>query len=116
MSMKEPLRRKRSGKPSGQQEIADERIRILFSLARREFGRHPERSHRYVALARKIGMRYNVGIPKELKRSICKYCYRYIVPAKNCIVRSSSERQAMEVKCLECGKVGRYPYSREKIE
>ena len=61
-------------------------------------------------------MRYNVRIPKELKRRICNNCYRYIFPGKNCIVRSSSLNRAMVVKCLECGKASRYPYVREKIK
>ena len=34
--------------------IAKERMDILFSLAEKEFIEYPERSHRYVELARKI--------------------------------------------------------------
>lgn len=101
-------------KPGWQQDIALERIEILFSLAGKEFARHPDRSHRYAELARKIGMRYNVSIPKQIKRRICNKCNRYLFPGKNSKVRSSSSTLAMEVKCLECGHVARYPYAREK--
>ncbi len=101
-------------KPGWQQEIAEERIRILVSLAGKEFGRHPERSGRYVELARKIGMRYNVKIDKQIKRRICNKCNRYLLPGKSCTVRSNSSNKAMEVKCLGCGHVARYPYSKEK--
>ena len=104
----------RRGKPTWQQGIALERIEILFGLASVEFGEHPERSHRYVALARKIGTRYNVKIPKRLKRSFCKHCHRYLVPGRNCTVRSSVRTRSMEMKCLDCGGVSRYPYAREK--
>lgn len=109
-----PKERERSKRPPWQKDIAEERITILFGLSEDEFKEHPERSHRYVALARKIGMRYNVKIPKELKRRVCNYCYSYLYPAKNCIVRSNSTKQAMEIRCLECDKVNRYPYNKEK--
>ncbi len=109
--------KKRTGgrrKPGWQQEIAKERIGILFRLAEHEFGRHPARSHRYAGLARKIAMRYNVKLPKEIKGRICNNCYRYLHPPKNCVIRSNSRTMAMEVKCLECGSVKRYPYAKEK--
>jgi ribonuclease P protein subunit RPR2 len=116
--MKMLKRKSRGGrsraKPGWQQEMAKERIQILFNLAGKEFGRHPARSHRYAELARKISMRYNVKIPKELKARVCNYCYRYLFPGKNCVVRSNSGKQSMETKCLECGKVNRRPYAKEK--
>ncbi len=108
--------RNRSSKPGWQQEIAEERMRILMDLAGKEFGAHPERSDRYVGLARKIGMRYNVKMPKELKLRFCGGCSRYIVPGRNSVVRASSRTQSMEVRCLKCGKVNRMPYAREKRE
>ena len=36
--------------------VAKERISILFSQAQEAFHEHPERSNRYVALARRIAM------------------------------------------------------------
>ena len=115
MAMKVKGRRSRA-KPESQVRIAEERIGILFGLAGKEFAKNPDRSHRYAALARKISMRYNVRIPKQLKGRLCNYCYRYLFPGKNSVVRSNSMRQAMEVKCLACGKVSRYPYSKEKMK
>jgi ribonuclease P protein subunit RPR2 len=113
---REKVARRRSSKPGWQQEIAEERMRILMHLAGKEFGPHPERSDRYVQLARKIGMRYNVKMPRELKLMFCPGCGRYIVPGRNCVVRASARTRSMEVKCLECGKVSRMPYAREKRE
>jgi ribonuclease P protein subunit RPR2 len=107
-------RRHRSSKPGWQQEIAEERISILFGLAKHEFGGHPERSDRYVELARKIGMRYNVRLRKEFRMSLCRSCRRYLVPGKNCVVRSNARTLSVEVKCLGCGRVMRFPYGGEK--
>ena len=70
------IARKPSRKQEWQKKIASERINILFRLASEEFKKHPERSNRYVELARKIGMRYNVRIPKLLKRRFCKKCHK----------------------------------------
>jgi len=101
-------------KPEAWKKIAKERIRILFDLAEEVIEKHPERSKRYVELARKIGMRYNVRIPKDLKRKFCKKCLSYLKPGVNCRVRTSEGKQAVIITCLECGEVARYPYIKEK--
>lgn len=105
---------RRGRKPGWQQDIARERILILFGLADGGFGKHPERSRRYVQLARRIGMRYNVKIPENLKGSFCKNCNSYLKPGVNCRVRASAGQRAVIMKCLECGKITRRPYRREK--
>jgi ribonuclease P protein subunit RPR2 len=101
-------------KPPSWQRIARERISILFKQAEKEFKKHPERSKRYVELAKKIGMRYNVRIPKNLRRRFCKKCFSYLKPGVNCRVRTSKSRQSVVVTCLVCGFVSRQPYIREK--
>jgi len=60
--------RRISKKPEQHIKIARERILILLDLAEKEFKKHPERSRRYVELARKISLRYNVRLSKQLKR------------------------------------------------
>lgn len=99
--------RVRQKKPDWQQNIAKERIEILFREAEREFKKHPERSKRYVELARKIGLRYNVRLPKELKRSFCKNCNTLLIPSVTSTVRLD---KAIIIKCLKCNKIYRYPY------
>ncbi len=111
--MKTKTERKRSRKPGWQQEIASERMEILLALAGKEFKKHPERSDRYAALARRIGMRYNVSVPKGSGR-ICKGCQKFMVPGENCVVRTSARTRAVETRCTSCGKVSRHPYAREK--
>jgi len=105
---------RKSTKPEWQKKIALERITRLFGQAEKEFMDHPERSHRYVQLARKIAMRYNIGIPKEYKRRFCKKCYSYLVPGANCKVRTNARQRAVTVTCGECGNIMRFPYRKEK--
>lgn len=99
-------------KPEWQQKIAQERIQILFKLAKKEFRRHPERSKRYIELARKIGLRYNVRLSKYLKRSFCKKCNSLLIPGLTSSVRLDSKRKVVNIKCLKCDKIYRYKYKR----
>lgn len=93
-------------------DLAVQRIGLLFKLAGDEFGTHPERSDRYVYLARRIGMRYRVRLPRELKRKMCKRCCSYLVPGSNARVRLRGSY--IVVTCLKCGNQMRYPYSKNE--
>lgn len=105
-----------SRKPGWQKDIAEERIQILFSLAAREFASRPGRAHRYVELARRVGKRYNVKMPKDLRHRFCKKCNHYLKPGVNARIRASPNQRAMVLTCLDCGQVMRFPYRREKGE
>ena len=107
------MSRKASRKPAYQTRIAKERIEILFSQAGKEFRKHPERSDRYVQLARKIAMRYNVGVPGELKKRFCRKCQSYLVPGANCKVRTA--KKTLSVMCLKCGTTTRHPIGPKNI-
>lgn len=107
---------RRSKKPGWQKTIARERIAILFAEAAQAFRAHPGRAHRYAQIARRIAMRYNIRLPKDLKRRLCKKCYAYLVPGANMRVRARPSQQAVIFTCGECGAVSRIPYRKEKAE
>lgn len=90
--------------------IAKERIDILFNLAEKELRRNPERSRRYVELARKIGMRCNLRLTKRQKRSFCKECNQLLIPRRTSKVEVDTNKKLKIIKCLNCGKIYRYPY------
>ena len=96
---------RRGKKPEWQKKIAKERINILFELAERELKKHPDRSRRYVELARKIGLRYNVRLPRKLKRKFCKNCNTLLKPGLTSEVRFKNGM--LIVKCLVCEKIYR---------
>ena len=104
----------RGNKPEQRRVLALERIEILFGLAGADFSKHPERSQRHIRLAKKIAMRYNITIPRCLKKRFCKKCYRYIAPGVNCRIRANKRNHTLTVTCLGCGNVMRYPYMRRK--
>jgi len=64
-----------------------ERIGQLFEQASQSFTLHPERSNRYVHMARRLSMKHRTPLPKSLKRRFCHHCYRYLQSGKNCTVR-----------------------------
>jgi ribonuclease P protein subunit RPR2 len=100
-------------KPETWKKIAEERIKILFEEAEREFSKHPERSKRYVELARKIGMRYNIKL-KAYRKKFCRKCNAYLKPGVNCRIRLRDNKKAIVQTCLECGNTSRHPYIKEK--
>jgi ribonuclease P protein subunit RPR2 len=102
--------RRISKKPEQYVKIARERIQILLGLAEKEFKKHPERSRRYIELARKIGLRYNVRLPKQLKRKFCKNCNSLLLPGVTSRIRIDSKNKILNIKCLKCEKIYRYRY------
>ncbi len=78
-------------------EIALERIKILF----REAKLNPEKANRYVELARKIGMKVNLSIPKEYKRKYCKHCNNYFILGN---YRVRTRNKMIVYYCLNCKK------------
>jgi len=92
-------------------DIAIERIDILFSIAKKEFSTNPERSHRYVSLARKISKKYNTKIPSKWVRSYCKSCYKFLAYGNNSSVRLVNGE--VNIKCHECDYIMKIPYKNE---
>lgn len=101
---------RRGRKPAWQRKIARERIEILFKLAEKEFKKNPERSRGYVALARKIGLRYNVRLKKGQKSKFCKRCNSLLIPGYSAKVELDPKTKTIIIKCIECNKVYRKPY------
>ena len=107
------MKTSRRHKPQGWIKVAKERIEILFSEARKQASKKPKRANRYVKMAHKIGMRYNVRIPRKYRREFCHKCDSYLLPGKNCTVRTNSKTKCVEYLCGECKAVNRYGYSKE---
>jgi ribonuclease P protein subunit RPR2 len=103
MGERRPRRGRRSRDTA---EIASERIAILFRQAEEAARKgEPCLSDRYVALARSIGMRYNVRLAPKQKQRFCHGCGAFLVPGKNLRVRIRSGRTIWT--CLKCGAASR---------
>jgi|TARA_Y100000310_G_scaffold335874_1_gene418983 ribonuclease P protein subunit RPR2 len=104
------MKRKHLKKPFKQQNIAKERINILFKEAKSMFKEDPKLSNRYVQLARRIAMKYKVKLPSELKRRFCKKCHHFLMPGKNLKVRT--QKGNIVYNCLDCKHVMRFRYNK----
>ena len=89
-------------------KIALERIRILMDLAEEAAkAKKIERASRYMHLARRIGSRYNVRLPKGHKLLSCRKCGVYRVSGTTSRTRTIENR--LVVTCLKCGEIYRRP-------
>lgn len=79
-------------------------INQLFDQAKK----NPDMGKRYVILARKIAMKFNIKLPKELKSKYCHHCYSYLTP-KNSKIRIKKTMKT--VRCLECNHYNRIKIS-----
>lgn len=85
---------------------------ILFEMAEEEAHRgNLPRANRYVRLARRLGMRYNVPFSSSYRRRYCRGCGTFLAPGTAATVRL--RRSRVVVTCKACGRVARYPYLRE---
>ncbi|MBI5158837.1 ribonuclease P [Candidatus Micrarchaeota archaeon] len=106
------MNRDRRQKPALLVQIVRERIERLFSLAKQNFSPHPERSKRYMNIARRLSTRYLVRFSSEQKKQFCKQCSAFLAVGKNARVRLREGK--IELKCLECGKVKSTPFKKAK--
>jgi len=97
------------------EEIAMERVRILFRLAEEAFPTAPARAQRYVDLARKIAMRARLSLPRDLRRRVCRRCNAFLVPGYTSRTRVRQRREPhITITCLKCGAVTRIPLRRRR--
>ena len=90
-------------------DIGKERIKILLTLAEREAlqNRNEVRARRYVMLARKIAMRYNIRIEKSFKHKICRKCNSFLITSSGCRIRFQGGK--IIKYCKTCGRITRMP-------
>jgi len=91
-------------------EIARDRVKKLFEQADVVFLKDKKLANRYVGLARKIAMKFNLRMPNGYKRKYCKHCYSYLKPGVNLRVRTKDRK--VVYYCLECKKFMRFPLSK----
>ena len=106
------MRTGRKGRRSKEMvEIAKERMDILFAKALEEEAGggkvgSSQKAERYVDLARRIGMRYNVRMRREHRRAICRSCGAVLPGPRGSRVRV--RRGRVIISCKKCGQVRRY--------
>ena len=101
-------RRGRGRRTKDMVHIASERIELLMREAdNAALGGRMDLADRYVDLARRIGMRYNVSVPTAFRRRLCRGCYHYLLPGVTSRTRLNRGRSV--TTCLRCGHITRIP-------
>lgn len=96
-------------------QIAMQRIRTLFQLARNVYAKDPELAQRYVDIARRIAMAARIRLPREFRRQVCRHCKGFILPGVSCRVRIKQRREPhVVITCLKCGGYMRIPLGKRK--
>jgi ribonuclease P protein subunit RPR2 len=104
---------RRKAKEEGE-NIADERIKMLFSLADRSaLAGDLESASKYAGRARDIAMKFNIRLGKEYGGRYCRGCGAYLLPGKTSVIRINSAEKRVETKCLPCGRKRYRPYAGE---
>ena len=89
--------------------IPAERIDRLQELARAATAAGDlERAREYVRLARRIGERNRISLPRRFRRFSCDDCDAYLRPGATARVRLRAGH--VSIRCLACGATKRYPY------
>jgi ribonuclease P protein subunit RPR2 len=102
---------RRGAKPAWQKRIAEDRIKRLFELAAEDFRKKPENANRYIKLARKIAMRYNIKFSRDLRKRFCRNCSAYLKPGVNS--RARTDKNTLITKCMDCGNIERLPLKKK---
>lgn len=95
-------------KDDSNKKLARARIAELFVQAERFAESRPELVKRYMALAKKIGTKYNVRFTNDQKLRCCKQCGAFLVQGKNARIRL--ERGVRVLTCTECRFMRRFGY------
>ena len=103
-------RRSRVGRRTKEMvEIAKERTKILLSRAENEAikNKNIDRANRYVLLAKKIAMRYNIRINKYYRYKLCRVCNTYLGSSTTSRIRFQAHK--IIIYCKNCGNIMRIP-------
>jgi ribonuclease P protein subunit RPR2 len=92
----------RANKQSLVSEIANERISVLFDLAKKCAETDPELSRKYVRHLKRLGTHCRVKLPKEIKNGTCGKCDSVLVPGLSAKVRIASSKRYVVYECLNC--------------
>ncbi|MEM5832110.1 MAG: hypothetical protein QXT38_02250 [Candidatus Aenigmatarchaeota archaeon] len=96
-------------------KIAKERIEILLDLAFKKLEEGDEElAKKYMQLVRTIALKTNYRL-KGLKKYFCKKCFIPLVIGKTARVRLNKNHKTINITCLKCGYVKRYPYKPKKL-
>ncbi len=101
-------KKKMLSKKQRQKKVVEMHVSSLFAQLRHHMWDDFLLAERYAWLIRKISMKHNYALPRDIKRSYCKHCKTLFVPGRNCRVRV--RRGLVVYRCDSCKRFTRIPY------
>lgn len=86
--------------------IALERIDNMHRLALAAVGTDTDLSRDYITIMERISFRFDITLPKAIKRSYCKMCKKPYTSHDSVRLRNG----LLEIRCGGCGNIRRIPY------
>jgi len=87
-------------------KIATKNICELFSFATKIFDESKELANRYVKIALLTRNKSNAKLTKKQKSYYCKKCHTFLMPGKNCTVRTKNKNVLYH--CNNCGAIRKF--------
>jgi len=87
-------------------QLALDRIGILYDMAGRKKVTDPLLSKRYIIISESIGKKMDITLPRYVKRSYCKKCKMLYSTADKIRLKKG----LITITCSKCGNVRRIPY------
>jgi|TARA_B100000029_G_scaffold484061_1_gene535857 ribonuclease P protein subunit RPR2 len=85
-------------------QIATERIQILITNAISNSKENYDLAQKQAALAKRLGMRYRIKLPYEIRLNFCKKCKQFIPPGIGSKIRiGRSNVKSIRITCYFCG-------------
>ena len=95
-------------------KIALERIHLLAKEALSNAKKNPDLAQRQAGLARRIGTKYRVKLPYEIRMLFCKKCKSFIAPGVNSKIRlGRSALKSVRITCQFCNHTYRKVISKK---
>jgi len=99
-------------KTKGQSKQAQEHIDQLSTEYQQARSQDDVRANSYLAMIRRIAMKFRLRLPREIKHSYCKHCKQAFLPGKNCRMRTRDGKVVFY--CYACKNYTRLLLSKTK--
>ena len=93
-------------------DIAKERVEILFALAEKAVSEDRKLSGSYIKILNGIRTHYKVALPQNIRNRICGECASVLIPGLNCRVTVASSKSYVIYKCASCGAEAHLRYKK----
>tara|TARA_B100002003_G_C14078879_1_gene519035 strand:- start:565 stop:876 length:312 start_codon:yes stop_codon:yes gene_type:complete len=102
------MRRYKALNPQVKGKVVGEMTHLLAQALDYFSAGKKDMANKWAQKARRVGMKYKVNMPTQLRRQICKKCHAFLVVGKNLMIRTKEGNVVYH--CKECKHMMKYRY------